>query len=520
MTQFVSNNVSSGSIIYASDHNEMGSRIAAVVNGGLDDTNISAVSGTKISAGTLPGTALDAATAGGWLTPSTTFTYNANNGNKEFVLTPSADPTGFLSPGMRFKLTRHTVPPTQCMAFASASSQYAKSATNTPTGMAWTTAFTTEAWVYVTSYTIGVIVGRSDTTSAVNGWQMYLDGSGRINVNYLSSSASTNFQSYQSVPRNRWVHIAATATVATRSCAIYINGVSVPGQLTQSSATSLTQNGFLAIGANNIGGTPGQFFNGYISEARVWSVAQTQAQIQANMAINLTGSETNLVALFKGNGNFNDVTTNANNLTATNGAIATQAANPFNATEYAIITKVASGAVTVFCGTDYTIPNDTLDSPAYSTEKAPYGFPASKGKWRVDFRDRGNATQSSPTSGTWYNPNSDQISIPTGEWTYGYNVNLYAARTSAGTASAYATLSTANNSEVDTELTARVYTNVSASTTTAVEIMATVTRSKPLTVTSQTTYYLNAKVDSTSHLLVNFEGGQSDTIIYAESAYI
>src|SRR5689334_3638233 len=40
MTNFVNNDVSSGATIFASDHNEMGSRIAAVVNGGLDNNNI------------------------------------------------------------------------------------------------------------------------------------------------------------------------------------------------------------------------------------------------------------------------------------------------------------------------------------------------------------------------------------------------------------------------------------------------------------------------------------------------
>lgn len=40
MSTFVNNDVDSGATIFASDHNEQGARIAAVVNGGLDDSNI------------------------------------------------------------------------------------------------------------------------------------------------------------------------------------------------------------------------------------------------------------------------------------------------------------------------------------------------------------------------------------------------------------------------------------------------------------------------------------------------
>ena len=42
MSTFVNNNVASGAVIYASDHNEQGSRIATVLNGGIDNANINA----------------------------------------------------------------------------------------------------------------------------------------------------------------------------------------------------------------------------------------------------------------------------------------------------------------------------------------------------------------------------------------------------------------------------------------------------------------------------------------------
>jgi hypothetical protein len=51
MGQFVNNDVSSGSIVYASDHNTQGALIAAVLNGNVDDSNLasSAVTETKLA---------------------------------------------------------------------------------------------------------------------------------------------------------------------------------------------------------------------------------------------------------------------------------------------------------------------------------------------------------------------------------------------------------------------------------------------------------------------------------------
>ena len=50
MTTFVNNDVQSGNIIYAADHNEQGARTAAVLNGGIDSSNLAdgAVSTAKL----------------------------------------------------------------------------------------------------------------------------------------------------------------------------------------------------------------------------------------------------------------------------------------------------------------------------------------------------------------------------------------------------------------------------------------------------------------------------------------
>lgn len=52
MSTFVNNNVSSGDIVRASDHNTQGANIAAVINGNIDNDNISssaAIAGSKLA---------------------------------------------------------------------------------------------------------------------------------------------------------------------------------------------------------------------------------------------------------------------------------------------------------------------------------------------------------------------------------------------------------------------------------------------------------------------------------------
>jgi hypothetical protein len=351
--------------------------LANAINGNLDSTNISSLAGTKIQSGTLPGTALNAAALQGWNSVGQTFTYTGNNGNKEFTGTFPADLSGVLSPGMKMSFTRSTSAPTQSMAFTAASSQYATKAS--PSGITFTSAFTCEAWVYLNSYpsSAASIIGRDSAAASGSGWEMQLGTSGQVYIYWRNASGASVFNTYQSLPLKRWVHVATTATAATPTAAFYINGTLVPSVSTATAATSIVQasaNLQIAKGNNSTG-----YMDAYLSEVRVWSAAQSQASIQANMAISLLGSETNLVALFQGNGNFNDKTTNANNLTATGGAIATQAANPYNNIEYAeIVSAVYSSpntTVTLNTGDYCNIPNLTLNSPQYSTAYQPYGAP-------------------------------------------------------------------------------------------------------------------------------------------------
>lgn len=448
---------------------------------------------------------LGAGSTTGWEPFAQTFSVASgyNKGNKEFEITASADVSSFLSAGMRIKLNRATTPPTQCADLESSSSQYASK--TTPAGLSFTDDFTCEGWVRLESYTLGIFVARM---SGVNGFQMYINASGQLVIYGGSGGASDNFTTYQALPLNQWVHVAATMDMSAGASTAYINGASVPGLYTSGAPTSITQGGDLRIG-NNDGAN---YLDGKIADVRVWSVVRTATQIRDNMNQQLVGNETNLVAYFKLDGNFNDSTSNANNLTASGGAVATNVDNPMKATEYAIVTKVATTTVTVFAGTDYNIPNMTLSAAHYSPHKTPFGFPSDSGKWRVETLSKTNI---STTSASLVETNL-RLTLPLGEWKlrsdFGFSVLDTAA---TGDSGGEVGLSTATTSASDMQLYHQSYFNGASSAN--LNLVTSVHWEKDVSLTVATTYYLISKiVGSTS---TSVQGAVRETAIVAECSY-
>lgn len=191
--------------------------------------------------------------------------------------------------------------------------------------------------------------------------------------------------------------------------------------------------------------------------------------------------------------------------------------------KYFIVTKVAHSAgtttITVYGGTDYTLANAAISSPYFSTHKAPAGFPLDPGKWTVEATDSSLRSQATPSASTWYNVGSVQISVPIGCWRLYYSCSPQAADSSASDWNAMSTLSTANNSESDTDMTAQIY----AGNTIAVS--STVSREKTIALAAKTSYYLNLKTTSSGldnlYLRGDVAGGYgSKTVIRAVCAYL
>jgi hypothetical protein len=194
--------------------------------------------------------------------------------------------------------------------------------------------------------------------------------------------------------------------------------------------------------------------------------------------------------------------------------------------KYFIITVVSTftggnTTITVYGGTDYTLAN-AVSANYYSTSRAPFGFPALKSKWTVLVTDTSSRTQSSPVRNTWYNVGSLTISVPIGAWELEYGAVLRMQSTTARSILyGRITLSTANNTESDSQLSHASDIESSGSTFTFQYFP--VYRMKQITVAAKTSYFLNVNTPSGGALTnigVDGSSGGAPTVIRAICAYL
>jgi hypothetical protein len=147
-----------------------------------------------------------------------------------------------------------------------------------------TNAFTVSAWVNPGASQPSEPTIIAKEISGGLPYVLYAQGSGiGPNAYALIGSNYQQAASASAIPANTWTHLAATYNGSTLS--VYVNGV-----LAGSAAVSGTLapgNGALKIGNNSQFSNEG--FAGLIDEVRVYSRAQTAAQIQADMAMPLGG---------------------------------------------------------------------------------------------------------------------------------------------------------------------------------------------------------------------------------------
>ena len=185
---------------------------------------------------------------------------------------------------------------------------------------------------------------------------------------------------------------------------------------------------------------------------------------------------------------------------------------------YFIITEVSYAAattITMYGGTDYDLANAEITTAYYSTQKAPYGFPLDPTKWTVEVTDVTGRSQSTPTPDAWYNLGTITISIPIGVWHTSYTAEVQVVRASGtGDYSVKSTLSTANNSESDVDLTCRSYIFP------ITQFGNVFFRQKILTLTAKDSYYLNVSEGGALASSLKLNSDTSKTIIRAVCAYL
>lgn len=458
------------------------------------------------------------------------------NGNRSYTVAFGSSISSTLSPGMRIRATRTVTAPTTVFSLDGSNDYYNDT---TLSGMTATDDMTFSAWVRMTSYPASScgIITRFNGTS---GFVVRATSTGQIQVAGFSGGIANyrGFNSYQSIPLNKWVHITAqldmssyTATSTTMYC--MMDGVDVPISLIQSGTnpTSFIQAGNLEIGSENGGTTP---FAGQITDVMIFNAKVTQATMRGYMSQKPTGSETSLISAYS-NGSTTDLNTgNANNLTAQNGATTSTSYAPYGVNsfgtpvgtyEYGIVTGLASSTdVYVQVPEGCAIPTSGgVSAVDLSSVKVPYGFPAQVGRWVVETHIKTNCVQNSPVNGTWYNLTSTSgtsggstLSVPIGDWSVGYSAVVQSGKGSNDN-DVYITLSTANNTESNVEFTNWHYTSNTGATGSA--LVTGSYRERPLSVSAATIYYLNSKTSVTA-ANINNRGDQGTTQIFAKLAHL
>lgn len=178
-----------------------------------------------------------------------------------------------------------------------------------------TQSFTLEAWVKPNGGVWTAVVSKFVHTASNEGYSLEIFSDNKVSLLYGNNWSDWNATtSSVALTAGVWSHIAATYDGTTVK--IYINGL-----LTQSATWT---NGITDSGTNLLLGCRSgtTFFLGQMDEARVWTVARTQAEIQEAMCRNLVGNEAGLAAYYRldqidGSVTY-DLTSNANNGTLTN----------------------------------------------------------------------------------------------------------------------------------------------------------------------------------------------------------
>lgn len=188
-------------------------------------------------------------------------------------------------------------------------------------------------------------------------------------------------------------------------------------------------------------------------------------------------------------------------------------------TKYFIITKVdyaTDTTITVFGGSDYDLANAAITNPYYSTQRAPFGFPTNPEKWTVSTSSSTTVSQNTPSAGTWYNLGSISLDIPIGCWYVDYHA-LVDSNKSATILDIQATLSTTDNTNSDTDF--HTYMQIGGANGSQTPTFSAM-RGKHLTLSSKTTYYLNACTSVSSAQTLRFVGAIIPTTIRAVCAYL
>jgi len=151
---------------------------------------------------------------------------------------------------------------------------------------------TLESWFYANSYHQGGFFGK-ETGVANHGYRLFPAWTGDIYFDLFASDIGSIRAQYGI---NLWTHVAATWDGEYMK--LYLDGILQCEALNPGVLRTNDLNLIIGAGLGE-GGTVWSPFDGVIDEARIWSVARTQPEIQSTMHSLLAGNEPGLVGYWR-----------------------------------------------------------------------------------------------------------------------------------------------------------------------------------------------------------------------------
>ncbi|MDA3942738.1 MAG: peptide-N-glycosidase F-related protein [Bacteroidetes bacterium] len=159
-----------------------------------------------------------------------------------------------------------------------------------------TNGMTIEAWINASEWNSniwgGVIVGKQGTNPD-KGYCFTAGENGRVEFTVSVNEGWKSVSTPALLGTNAWYHLAGVYTGT--QVMLYINGQLIQ---TEDAIGELTHGTGVVMNLGDNPTWPGRFWNGKLDEIRIWEVARSEAEIQANMSVELTGTETSLVAYY------------------------------------------------------------------------------------------------------------------------------------------------------------------------------------------------------------------------------
>lgn len=185
-------------------------------------------------------------------------------------------------------------------------------------------AFTVECWIKpeTTGSAAAYVIASKGTSTGNQRSYVYKwtdDGAGNYAFVTQTSSAGTTYDGGTSVTwsggvtAGTWYHVAWIMNGSTEK--FVVNGTQMGSDQTSAISSLFNSTSAAGFGAENISGTPGDFFDGRLSLCRMWQTARSVSDINTNQC-NVLGTTANLSGEWTLDNTLND--NSGNSLTLTN----------------------------------------------------------------------------------------------------------------------------------------------------------------------------------------------------------